>query len=150
MTVANTKKVHVESILDFLETHHAETKTFRKVIPLGEPRADAFHFLAVLGAIGSIASIASLLWDAYEKLIVPEKDNEKENAGLMISIAPNEYRVSKLFWIGGTYKNREDFVKEFETVLTELDGSEENYCAAVDQLMADSVKWLPRSSRRSE
>lgn len=149
MSVANTKEVDVESVLDFLETHHAETATFRKVVPTGQPRADAFQFLAVLGAIGSVASIASLLWDAYEKLIVPKKDGGKENAGLMISVAPSEHRIGKLFWIGGTYKTRGDFVKEFETVLAELDADEEDYSAAVDQLMADSRKWVPRSRAKN-
>lgn len=145
ISVANTKRIDVETILDFLEANHTDISTFRKVIPVGQPRADAFQYLAVLGALGSVASIASLLWDAYEKLIAPTKGGESDNAGLMISIDPIRDRHTKLFWIGGTYKTREDFVRDFENVLEQFDADEKGYSAAVDQLMADSRMWLPRS-----
>ena len=144
ISVANTSAVDVTTILDYLEEHRSDLKCYRKIIPHGAILNDAFKFLAVLNTLGSLSSIASLIWDAYEKYIVPIKEDEAENSGFMISIAPNFREDPMMFWVGGKYKSREQFVQDFERINEQMKQTEIEYNKAVDRLMASPETWEPR------
>ncbi|MDB2687756.1 hypothetical protein N9Y42_11155 [Mariniblastus sp.] len=146
ISAANTKAVEINEVLDYFESHHADCKTYRKVVPPGVVLNDAFQFMAVLGAVGSVASIASLIWDAYEKFVAPTKDDDDDNAGFMISIAPMFHRDPMMFWVGGKYKSRDEFMREFERISKRLDDEQLRYNDEVDKLMENSDSWIPRSS----
>ena len=146
ISVANTSAVDVSAVVDYLEENRSDLRIFEKVVPAGSIRNDAFKFLAVLNTIGSLSSIASLIWDAYEKFIVPTKKDEADNAGLMISIAPRFREDPMMFWVGGNYKSREEFVEAFEKINEKLKHVEDEYLETVDKLMESPETWEPRQN----
>jgi hypothetical protein len=67
--------VDVDEIYQYIESNSNDLETYE--LDSSKVTAAAIDYIAILNAAGSVASLASLLWMAYEKYILPKKqDNE--------------------------------------------------------------------------
>lgn len=73
--------------------------------------------------VSSIVTIADVIWAAYNKFVLPEK-NKNKDAFLFIQINNND-RIFKTFAIGKQYKDHDIFIKEFKAEAKNIVTSEE-------------------------
>ena len=151
LTVANTRITSPDEILDFLESENQHVSSFRRAPDFrAGPQASVNDYLLVLNTAGSVASVASILWLAYEKFVQQRKTaDDADNAGVIIFVRPMK-RAPVNFWLGGREISKEEFFRDFTTKIEALTnaGDVDEYNDVIDNMIADSKRWIPRDEYR--
>jgi hypothetical protein len=148
ITVANANNVDTCDVVDFLEANNKNFTAYSLApAPKGSIRAAAFDCAIILNIAGDIASIAGLLWMAYDKFFANKK-TQSDNSGIIIYFALQRDKPVQ-FWLGGQYKNKDVFVKDFTQSVDEMldttDPDEHNQLVA--ETMKNTNQWVPRKPK---
>lgn len=113
-------RVSSEVIYNFIESASDNIETYE--LDSTKVSAAAIEYVVLLSVAGSIASLATLLWMVYDKFIAPTKRSSSDEAGIYVVLRRPDGNLVE-FFIGKDYKDRDIFIEDFKTTITELRNS---------------------------